>query len=463
MVLEAIVEHKRAVVAQRRRDMPWARLEETASPGQRPFHTRLRAPGHVFIFECKRASPSQGRLRHEVNLDELAPIYSEWADAVSVLTEKRFFEGQLDDLVAWRQRTHLPLLRKDILVDPYEVLEARSYGADIVLLMLSVLEDPVYRDCLTLANELGLDTISEVHDEDELERALLLGADCIGINNRNLRTLGVDLETTSRLAPRVPSGIPVLSESGIETRQDILKLAPAVDGFLVGSALMRSARVDLTARLLRRGAIKVCGLTRRQDAQTAYRLGATHGGLNLTARSPRRLDLDCAEAVRASAPLVWVGIFQDPEPGWVFEAVRRLNLAAIQLHGTESRAFTEALRRELPPGIAIWKAVPWNETPVRAEDYGADRLVLDSRTPAGFGGTGVAFDPVQAERWPDLHNAVIAGGISPGNIDRVLTLNPWMIDINSGVETSPGIKDPDKLTRLFNRLDHYPLRRGVIP
>ncbi|EQD75247.1 tryptophan synthase, beta subunit [mine drainage metagenome] len=451
MVLEAIVEHKRTVVAERRRKRPWARLLEEVSCGRRPLRQRLREPGHLFIFECKRASPSQGILRNEVNLDHLASVYSEWAHAVSVLTETRFFQGSLDDLVAWRKRTRLPLLRKDILVDPYEVLEARCFGADAVLLMLSVLADAVYRDCLSLASELGLDTISEVHDERELERALALGADFIGINNRNLKTLAVDLGTTRLLAPQVPPGIPVLSESGIETRNDILTLAPQVDGFLVGSALMRAPRVDLLARMLRRGAIKVCGLTRTEDAQAAFRLGATYGGLNLAPRSPRRLDLEAARAIRASAPLAWVGIFQDPEPDFVLDAVHRLGLEAIQLHGGESLVFIEALRKQLPSGVAVWKALPWDQVPARASDFAADRLVLDSRTHTRFGGTGVSFDPVQAQKWPELQEAIIAGGINPDNIDEALALKPWMIDLNSGVEAAPGVKDLHKLTRLFNR------------
>ena len=461
MVLEAIIKHKRAVVAEQRRKLTWAALQKDVVPGNRPLQRRLREPGHLFIYECKRASPSHGPFAGELDIDQLAGVYTQWAHAVSVLTEARFFQGSLDDLTAWRTRTHLPLLRKDVLVDPYEVLEARRFGADAVLLMLSVLPDGCYRDCLALARELGLDVISEVHDEHELERALALGADLIGINNRDLKTLAVDLATTHSLAPRVPAGIPVITESGIATRQDILTLAPKVDGFLVGSALMQAPRVELLARTLRRGQIKICGLTRGEDAKTAFRLGATHGGLNLTSRSPRRLTLEAARAVRSSAPLLWVGIFQDPEPAFVLEAVRELELSAIQLHGGESRTFIEALRAELPAQVTIWKALPWDHAPVRARDFAADRLVLDSRTPTTFGGTGVPFDPVNASRWPALEAAILAGGINPDNLDQALALNPWMIDINSGVEKAPGVKDPEALSRLLNRLDTYPPRRGV--
>ncbi len=463
MVLESIVEHKRTVVAERRRLIPWARLQAETTPGDRRLRARLREPGHLFIFECKRASPSQGVLREEVDLDDLAAVYSQWAHAVSVLTEARFFQGSLDDLLAWRKRVQLPLLRKDILVDPYEVIEARWFGADAVLLMLSVLADEVYRDCLGLARELGLDAISEVHDERELERALRLGAECIGINNRDLKTMTVDLGTTPLMASRIPPEIPVLSESGIENRGDILSLGPHVDGFLIGSALMRARRPDLLARMLRRGAIKICGLTRAQDAQAAWRLGATHGGLNLAPGSPRRLDLETARAIRLAAPLEWVGIFQDPEPDFVLDAVHRLELAAIQLHGGESRAFIEALRSRLPAGVSIWKALPWDHVPVFASDFAADRLVLDSRTATRFGGTGVPLDPARARSWPDLQETIVAGGIDHENIDTALALSPWMIDVNSGVETSPGVKDLQKLTRLFSRLDTFPPRRGQEP
>ncbi len=457
-MLDAIIAHKREVVAGRKRLVPEAALRRSLVPGRHALRERLGGTRPLFIFECKRASPSAGLLRPEADLEAIAGIYNEWADAVSVLTEARFFKGSLGDLAFWRTRTTLPLLRKDILVDPYEVLEARHLGADAVLLMLSVLDDPAYTDCLALARELGLDALTEVHDERELERALNLGCDLLGINNRNLRTLEIDRDTTRRLAPLVPEGLPVIAESGIETHAHIRDLGPSVDGFLVGSALMRSPRIDLAARGLRLGQIKVCGLTRIEDARLAWELGATHGGLNFVAGSPRAVTPGQAQALVQAVPLAWVGVFQDAEPQAMADRAHTLGLSALQLHGNEPRAVLDRLREKLPAHVAVWKAVPWDAPPVRAETVGADRLVLDSACGSRMGGTGIPFDPARARLWPDLSQAVIAGGIGPDVIETARRLDPWLIDVNSAVEESPGRKDRERLTRLFDQLRLLPHR-----
>ncbi len=458
-MLEAIVAHKREVVAGRRRLVPEAELRRGLTLGRNPLGRRLKAPGLTLILECKRASPSAGALRPAADLADLAKTYNAWADAVSVLTEERFFKGSLADLSFWREHSPLPLLRKDILVDPYEVLEARRYGADAVLLMLSVLDDSCYSDCLALARELGLDALTEVHDEAELERALRLGCDLLGINNRNLRTFEVNLETTRRLAPKVPPGLSVIAESGIETHAHLRELGPLVDGFLVGSTLMRAPRIELAARALRLGQVKVCGLTRPEDARLAWTLGATHGGLNFVSGSPRAVTREQAQTLVGSAPLAWVGVFRDAEPGVMAECARTLGLAAVQLHGDEPRGVLDALRENLPADVALWKAVPWDATPVTAASCGADRLVLDTTNGIRFGGTGIPFDLARARLWPELSRAVIAGGIGPDRIEAARSLDPWLIDVNSAVEESPGRKDVQLMTRLFDRLKNLP-RRG---
>ncbi len=462
-MLDTIIAHKREVVSGRKRRVPEAELRRTLTPGRHALRERLRGARPILILECKRASPSAGMLRPQADLEAMAETFNEWADAVSVLTEERFFKGSLGDLDFWRTRTTLPLLRKDILVDPYEVIEARHHGADAVLLMLSVLDDPLYTDCLALARELGLDALTEVHDERELERALRIGCDLVGINNRNLKTLEIDRETTRRLAPRVPPALPIIAESGIETHTQLRALGSWVDGFLVGSALMREVRIDLAARRLRLGQVKVCGLTRIEDARLAWQLGATHGGLNFVAGSPRAISEEEARALVRAVPLAWVGIFQNAEPDVMAEAAQTLGLVAIQLHGEESRSLLDRLREKLPAQVALWKAVPWNDPPVTARALGADRLVLDSAHGGRMGGTGIPFDPARARLWPELSQAVIAGGIGPEEIETARGLDPWLIDVNSAVETSPGRKDRERLTRLFHHLRALPHREGSLP
>src|SRR6185503_5015499 len=169
---------------------------------------------------------------------------------ISVITEPDFFHGSIDHLRMVRKRTLGPVLCKDFVVEPYQVVEARVAGADAVLLMMSVLDDDGYRECAAAAGQLGMDVLTEVHDEPELERALLLDARIIGINNRDLRTLEVDLATTERLAPGIPHGRLVVSESGIRNRLDVDRLSRSVRAFLVGSEIMRAANVGQAARRL---------------------------------------------------------------------------------------------------------------------------------------------------------------------------------------------------------------------
>ncbi len=213
-------------------------------PPPSPFSPALqRGAGGVpgVIAEVKRRSPSRGPIRPDLPLEELVSSYEEGgACAVSVLTEPEFFGGSLEDLARAHEATALPLLRKDFILDPYQLLEARAYGASAVLLIAAILPRQGLADLLAQAEGLGLDALVEVHDEAELEAALQAKAVIIGINNRDLRTLEVDLETTRRLAPLVPRDRTLVSESGYYRRSQLSGLAElGVDAVLVGEALVR--------------------------------------------------------------------------------------------------------------------------------------------------------------------------------------------------------------------------------
>ena len=258
MILDEIVAHQRRHLARRRDLVPMRELEAMAGsvPDPREFVRPLRCHGVALIAETKRASPSKGLLCPDYRPLDLARAYAaNGAAAISVLTESHFFGGSLDDLAEIRRglEVDIPLLRKDFILEPYQVYEARAFGADAVLLIAAVLGDGVLGELLSLVRELGMAALVEVHDEEELERVLPLEPRVVGINNRDLRDFSVDLETFGRLRALVPDDVVAVAESGVRSAADVGRLAQmGADAVLVGEALVTApdpgARVrDLTA------------------------------------------------------------------------------------------------------------------------------------------------------------------------------------------------------------------------
>jgi indole-3-glycerol phosphate synthase len=242
--LETVVERTQAALVARKREVPAAELESRLGPARRgrPFSEALIAEGISLIAEMKRASPSRGPIRPGASVSEVVATYQRaGARAVSVLTEGVYFGGSLDDLVEARGACDLPLLRKDFVVDEYQLLEARAAGADAVLLIVAALEPRRLTDLMGAASDMGMDCLIEVHDEEQVGIAVDAGAEVIGINNRDLHSLEVDLGTTFRLLADVPAGTVVVAESGITRSEDVERLEEAgVDAILVGEALMRA-------------------------------------------------------------------------------------------------------------------------------------------------------------------------------------------------------------------------------
>jgi indole-3-glycerol phosphate synthase len=247
-ILQRIVAVKRDEVAQARRRCGLAELQAQASAASpaRGFAAALRARveagSPAVIAEVKKASPSKGVLReHFVPADIARSYESGGAACLSVLTDERFFQGCAAYLQQARESCSLPVLRKDFLIDPYQVVEARAMGADCVLLIAACLDDGLMSELEACATEQGLDVLVEVHDGEELERALRLRTPLIGVNNRNLRTFEVSLDTTIGLLPRVPGDRLLVTESGILARADVQRMRVAgVHAFLVGEAFMRA-------------------------------------------------------------------------------------------------------------------------------------------------------------------------------------------------------------------------------
>lgn len=434
-VLGEIVAHKRVVVAERLRGFDSSGI----APTKRSLRVALTRPGARFIMEVKRASPSGHRSEHSV--ETAIAAYAGVADGVSVLTDERYFGGSFAALETVRAHFDGPVLAKDFVVVPAQVAEARRYGADAVLCMLSVLGDEEARGVMAEAERLGMDVLVEVHDEAELGRALALGATLVGVNNRDLKTLRTDLAVTERLARLVPEGVTLVSESGVASRADVERLGRHADAFLVGSSLMAAADVFEAARALVFGRVKVCGLTREEDVAAAAKSGATHAGLILVNDTPRMVTAERAQVLADAARrcgLKPVGVFRDEEPQAIVRAAKTLGLAAVQLHGAEPPEVVARVKAGIDG--EVWTA--------GFEDRGGDRLLFDS---AG-GGTGQTCDWDAVTPHPAKGEAFLGGGIGPDNARAAQATEVHGLDASSRLESAPGIKDPNKINALFDAL-----------
>ncbi|WP_330981910.1 MULTISPECIES: bifunctional indole-3-glycerol-phosphate synthase TrpC/phosphoribosylanthranilate isomerase TrpF [Enterobacterales] len=449
-VLAKIVADKRLWVEARKAQQPLASFQNDVEPGKRHFYDALQGARTAFILECKKASPSKGVIREDFDPARIAGVYKHYASAISVLTDEKYFQGSFDFLPIVSQIAPQPILCKDFIVDPYQIYLARFYQADACLLMLSVLDDEEYRQLSAVAHSLSMGVLTEVSNEEELERAIALDAKVVGINNRDLRDLSIDLNRTRQLAPRLGAGVTVISESGINTYGQVRELSHFANGFLIGSAMMSHDDLNAAVRRVLLGENKVCGLTRGEDAKAAFEAGAIYGGLIFVPSSPRFIEEAQARAVMESAPLSYVGVFRNNDIADIVAKAENLKLAAVQLHGSEDQAYIDALRRQLPEKVQIWKALSVKDTlPARNLNH-VEKYVFDN----GQGGTGERFD-WSLLNGQDLSNVLLAGGLSPDNCVEAAKSGCAGLDFNSGVESEPGIKDASKLASVFQTLRAY--------
>jgi indole-3-glycerol phosphate synthase/phosphoribosylanthranilate isomerase len=375
------------------------------------FRDALAAPGFGAVAEFKRRSPSAGDLRPGGDVGEVARGYATGrARAMSVLVDERF-GGSWDDVRAARAATDLPLLAKGFFSTPDHLREARDAGADAALLILRDLDDAAARELMHAAEALGLDTLVEAHDAEELARAVALDAPVVGINARDLGTFHVDPAPHHEHDARAPRDPLLIAESGIETRAQAAAAELAGAGaVLVGSTLMRAADPGAKLReLVQRPLVKVCGLTRQEDVDVAVEAGADLVGFILAAESPRRTDtlLDAPETVLRVA--VFVGEEHETDAD------------LVQFYARENghRARDAALLRR---GERVGSVVdlPWEQQ-----------------------------DPSHIERARATEGRVmLAGGLGPENVrEAIAAVQPWAVDSARSTESAPGVKDHDAVRR----------------
>jgi len=468
-ILDKIVANRRIEINALKKTKPLTSFIDELSPTTKDMYAALRRtnekPEAGFILECKKASPSKGLIRPNFDVKAICQTYDKYAAAISVLTDEKYFQGNFDYLKLVTETVSCPVLNKDFFIDTYQIYLARHYGADAILLMLSVLSDDEYLELASVAEQYNIAILTEISTTDERDRAIKLNAKMIGINNRNLRDLSTDISRTFDFAPTLPNDRIVISESGIYNNAQVRELAPAVDGFLVGSSLMAMDNnvhndIDLACRKLIYGNNKVCGLTAPEYAVAAAKSGARFGGLIFAEKSPRCITKEQALSItNTQSHLDYVGVFVNHKRCEIIDLVKSLNLTAVQLHGDEDEAYIKELKAQLNEhnrdNCEIWQASSVLDNVPELSTQVAHHL-LDGKSP----GSGQSFDwRTLADSEQDLSYSLLAGGLNSNNINLALAqltnLDLFGLDINSGVETSPGIKSSEKLNQVFSQIRNY--------
>lgn len=426
---------------------PLQHIKKKIVTSNRSFYQSLKSSFPNFILEIKESSPSKGIINSNLNIKNIIQCYKKHATVISVLTDKKYFSGTFERMSKVSMLVKQPILCKDFFIDPYQIYLARYYHADAILLMLSVLNDHQYQLLANLAHKMQMGVLTEINNPIELKRAIDLNAKVIGINNRNLNNLTIDINTTYQLAPLIPKNRIVISESGIYKNQQIKKLKKIVHGFLIGSSIMKSKNIHLKVNSMLFGNNKICGLTRTKDANRSKKLGAVYGGLIFIPNSPRNIQINTAHHIIQNTKLKYIGVFQNENIEKIQYLSQSCNLYAIQLHGTEDKEYITNLRKKISDRIQIWKAICIENNQQKLNFKYIDYYLFDNFT----GGSGICFDWKKTKQY-NLSKVFLSGGLSHKNCIEASNLNCFGLDFNSHVEKKPGIKDYDKLKILFNKL-----------
>ena len=476
MILDTIVEATKIRVAQEKQvESPEAvKAAALALPSDTgfPFEAALRQQDFNFICEVKKASPSKGIIAEHFPYLDIAKEYEvAGAAAISVLTEPDFFKGDKKYLQEIASTVKIPVLRKDFIIDEYQIYQAKVWGASAILLICACLDVSTLTKFRELADSLGLSSLVEAHDEKEVQMAIDCGARIIGVNNRNLKDFTVDVQNSVRLRNLVEDDVIFVSESGLETPEDIQVLRDNNIGVaLMGETFMRSPdKVEKLAYLYGptyyTPKVKMCGISKVETIPAIVDAKPDYMGL-VFAPSKRQVTVDQAKILveelhrgyakkygsdtehDKNGTIKTVGVFVNETVENLVTIANEANLDAVQLHGDEDEAFIQSLKERT--NVEVWKAVQIRSA-ADAEawiDSSADMLLFDAYHKDERGGTGEVFD------WSCLDEFerpfMLAGGIDSTNVARAIrTVRPYGIDISSGIETE-GVKDNEKIKAFTN-------------
>ena len=480
MILDKIIEATKIRVAQEKQvESPEAvKAAALALPSDTgfPFEAALRQQDFNFICEVKKASPSKGIIAEHFPYLDIAKEYEvAGAAAISVLTEPDFFKGDKKYLQEIASTVKIPVLRKDFIIDEYQIYQAKVWGASAILLICACLDVPTLTKFRELADSLGLSSLVEAHDEKEVQMAIDCGARIIGVNNRNLKDFTVDVQNSVRLRNLVQDDVIFVSESGLETPEDIQVLRDNNIGVaLMGETFMRSPnKVEKLAYLYGptyyTPKVKMCGISKVETIPAVVEAKPDYMGL-VFAPSKRQVTVDQAKILveelhRGYAKkygsdtehdkndtIKTVGVFVNETVDNLVTIANEVNLDAVQLHGDEDETFIQSLKERT--NVEVWKAIQIRTAADTEKwiDSSADMLLFDAYHKDERGGTGEVFD------WSSLDEFerpfMLAGGIDSTNVARAIrTVRPYGIDISSGIETN-GVKDDEKITAFTNIVKH---------
>ena len=465
MILDTIVEATKIRVAQEKQvESPEAvKAAALALPSDTgfPFEAALRQQDFNFICEVKKASPSKGIIAEHFPYLDIAKEYEvAGAAAISVLTEPDFFKGDKKYLQEIASTVKIPVLRKDFIIDEYQIYQAKVWGASAILLICACLDVPTLTKFRELADSLGLSSLVEAHDEHEVQMAIDCGARIIGVNNRNLKDFTVDVQNSVRLRNLVQDDVIFVSESGLETPEDIQVLRDNNIGVaLMGETFMRSPnKVEKLAYLYGptyyTPKVKMCGISKVETIPAVVEAKPDYMGL-VFAPSKRQVTVEQAKILIEelhkqcinhydTKVVKTVGVFVNETLDNLVRIADTANLDAVQLHGDEDEAFIQSLKERT--NVEVWKAIQIRTAADTEKwiDSSADMLLFDAYHKDERGGTGEVFD------WSSLdafeRPFMLAGGIDSTNVARAIrTVRPYGIDISSGIETN-GVKDDEKIT-----------------